>query len=85
MTKARMLRRLKLDAATFDTIRQAVARAETKTTGEIALAVTAESARYSVYELMAALCVGVLTFAILLPFSGTIQLVLDKILWGAAD
>ena len=49
MTKARMLRRLKLDAATFDTIRQAVARAETKTTGEIALAVTAESARYSVY------------------------------------
>ena len=85
MTKASMLRRLKLDAATFDTIRQAVARAETKTTGEIALAVTAESARYSVYELMVALCVGVFAFAVMLPFSGGIQQMLDKILWGAVD
>ena len=85
MTKASMLRRLKLESATFDTIRQAVARAETKTTGEIALAVTAESARYSVYELMVALCVGVFAFAVMLPFSGGIQQMLDKILWGAAD
>ena len=49
MTKASMLRRLKLEDTTFDTIKTAVAQAETKTTGEIALALTAESARYSVY------------------------------------
>lgn len=84
MTKASMLRRLKLEAASFDTIKTAVATAETKTTGEIALALTAESARYSVYELMAALCVGVFTFAVLLPFSGMIQQFLDKLMWGAA-
>lgn len=84
MTKASMLRRLKLDDATFDTIQKAVAQAETKTTGEIALAVTPESARYSVYELMAALCAGVFAFAAMLPFSGMIQQGLDKVMWGAA-
>ena len=84
MTKASMLRRLKLEATTFDTIKTAVATADTKTTGEIALALTAESARYSVYELMAALCVGVFAFAVLLPFSGMIQQFLDKLMWGAA-
>ena len=84
MTKASMLRRLKLEDTTFDTIKTAVAQAESKTTGEIALALTAESARYSVYELMAALCVGVFAFAVLLPFSGVIQGFLDKVMWGAA-
>lgn len=84
MTKASMLRRLKLNEASFDTIKKSVAKAETKTTGEIALAVTAESARYSVFELMAALCVGVLVFAIMLPLSGAIQQMLDKIMWGAS-
>lgn len=84
MTKASMLRHLKLEDATFDKIRQTVAKAESKTTGEIALAVTAESARYSVYELMVALCVGVLSFAVMLPFSGMIQDLLDKLMWGAA-
>ncbi len=84
MTKASMLRRLKLNDESFATIKEAVAKAETRTTGEIALAVTAESARYSVYELMAALCVGVLAFAVMLPFSGVIQQVLDRVMWGAS-
>ena len=82
MKKTDMLRRLKLSEQAFEDIQAAVDSAEKHTTGEIALAVTAESARYSSYELMYALGTGVLFFALLLPFAGSIQHLLDKLLWG---
>ncbi len=85
MKKTDMLRRLKLSEQAFEDIQAAVDSAEKHTTGEIALAVTAESARYSSYELMYALGPGVLFFALLLPFAGSIQHLLDKLLWGAAE
>ncbi len=84
MRKADMLRRLKLDDESFEKIKSAVKKAEDKTTGEIALAVTAESARYSAYELFYALLVGVLVFVVLLPLADFFQVVLDKLMWGAS-
>lgn len=84
MKKKTMLRKLKLTDDSFHKIREAVKKAETGTSGEIALAVTAESARYSVYELCMALVVGVFFFVVLLPFAEPLQNLLDKIMWGSA-
>lgn len=84
MRKSDMLRRLKLGEDSFGRIRSAVQAAEKKTTGEIALAVTAESARYSAYELFCALVVGVLVFVVMLPLAGSVQAMLDKAMWVAS-
>ncbi|MBR5867300.1 MAG: TPM domain-containing protein [Spirochaetaceae bacterium] len=85
MKKSDMLRRLKLNQDSFDKIKEAVKEAEKNTTGEIALAVTAESARYSVYELMYSLIFGLLAFVVMLPCADFFQRVLDKWFWGASS
>ena len=49
-----LIKKLRLGDAEFKAIKDAVAAAEAKTTGEIAVAVTPESARYCFWELLAA-------------------------------
>jgi putative membrane protein len=49
-----LIKKLRLSDEDFKTIKNAVAEAEAKTTGEIAVAVTPESARYCFWELLAA-------------------------------
>ncbi len=49
-----LIKKLRLGDAEFKAIKNAVAEAEAKTTGEIAVAVTPESARYCFWELLAA-------------------------------
>ncbi|MBE6350739.1 MAG: hypothetical protein E7062_08355 [Spirochaetaceae bacterium] len=84
MKKNTMLRRLNLSEESLEKIKLTVKNVESKTSGEIALAVTAESARYSIYELFYSLLCGVLIFSILLPFSNFILNILNKIMWGAS-
>ena len=72
-------------AAGFEvyTVAEAVKKAEKNTTGEIAVAVTPESARYSVYELGFSLFIGMVVFAFMLPFSASLSDMLDRWYWGA--
>lgn len=83
MNKSKMLRRLRLSGQAAGDIKKAVKEAELHTTGEIAIAVTSESARYSAYELLFAVVAGAFLFAVLLPFAAPIKDFLDKLAWGA--
>lgn len=83
MKKSKMLRRLKLPEKALENIKAAVDKAEERTTGEIAVAVTVESARYSMYELLFAVTAGAVVFAVMLPFAEILQGILDRLMWGA--
>ena len=76
-----MLKKLNLSQKDFEEISDAVKKAESKTTGEIAAAVTAESAHYAFWELLASVCIAVLVFAAMLPFAGKLQEVYQRITW----
>jgi putative membrane protein len=76
-----MLKKLGLTRKDFEEIAEAVKKAEAKTTGEIETAVTAESAHYAFWELLASVCISVLIFAVLLPFAGKINSVYERITW----
>ena len=77
-----LIKKLKLKDEDFTAIKKAVADAETKTTGEIAVAVTAESARYCFWELLAANCFAAIVLIAMLPFSDTIRALYHHIYWG---
>ncbi len=62
-------------------IERAVRKAESGTTGEIAIAVTPESADYSFRELFAAVIAGALAFALALTFHSDIAGFLDSLVW----
>lgn len=76
-----MLKKLQLSQKDFEEISEAVRKAEAKTTGEIETAITAESAHYAFWELLASVCISVLVFAVLLPFAGKINSVYERITW----
>ncbi len=67
-----LLKKLKLKSEDFETIKIAVSEAESKTTGEIALAVAPESAHYSFWELLAADFFAAIVLIVLLPFADKI-------------
>ena len=81
MTDKKFLKNLKLNDSDFETIKQAVAAAESKTTGEIALAVTAESGKYSFWELLWANGLAVILLAIMIPFSASITSLFQNFYW----
>lgn len=76
-----LIKKLKLTDSSFARIKEAVAQAEQHTSGEIALALTYESDTYAFYELFAALTVGSLVFAVLLPFAQPLEQLLDSLFW----
>ena len=76
-----LIKKLKLSDSDFETIKSAVAEAESKTTGEIALAVTAESGRYCFWELLAANCFAALVLMVMLPFSDNIRALYRRLYW----
>ncbi len=76
-----LIKKLKLKDADFEAIRKAVADAEVKTTGEIEVAVTPESARYCFWELLAADCIGMLTLFAMIPFSEKILALYRMLYW----
>lgn len=76
-----LLKKLKLQDQDFETIKKAVAEAEAKTTGEIAVAVAPESAHYSFWELLASIFMGIVILAALLPFSAKIAALYKTVYW----
>ena len=77
----KMIKKLSLSKQDFDHIKQAVAEQEKYTTGEIALALTAESDSYSFWELFFAVICGVFVFAFLLPLTPYINSLLETVFW----
>jgi putative membrane protein len=77
-----LVKKLSLDDKAFSEIKDAVKKAESKTTGEIAVAVAAESASYAFWELLAAVGISILLLACLFPMANQIYAWLGKIFWG---
>ena len=76
-----LCKKLNLSEEDFETIKNNVAKTELKTTGEIAVAVTAESANYSFWELLAANIVAAVVLIVLLPFSDKILELYKLLYW----
>ena len=76
-----LIKKLKLSDSDFQDIKEAVAKAESKTTGEIAIAVTAESARYCFWELLASNVFAAAVLLVLLPFADKIRMLYRHLYW----
>ena len=76
-----LIKKLKLRDEDFKAIKEAVATAESKTTGEIAVALAPESARYCFWELLAADFFGALVLVAMLPFANKIQALYHRLYW----
>lgn len=85
MTKKYLLKKIKLSESDMEEIKNAVKKAEEKTNGEIALALTAESDHYSFWELLASTYLAAFVFVILLPFASKISGLYDKYFWLSSD
>lgn len=85
MTKKYLLKKIKLSDSDLAEIKNAVKKAESKTSGEIALALTAESDHYSFWELLASTYTAAILFIILLPFASKISGLYERIFWGAPE
>lgn len=81
MNTKKLIKKLHLDDAAFTKIQNAVQEEEKRTTGEIACAITPESASWSFYELVAAMCGGAVLFALLLCFTDPINRWLNTLFW----
>ncbi len=76
-----LMKKLRLSEADFKAIKDSVAAAEAKTTGEIAVALAPESARYCFWELLAADFFGVLVLLCMLPFADKILALYHRLYW----
>ncbi len=65
-----------------DVIKAAVQEAESKTSGEIAVALIKESDNYAIYELLFALFCGFVYFFIMMFFVTEIENILKSLFWG---
>lgn len=81
MKTKRMLKELKLSEDEFLKIKTAVGETEQKTTGEIVIALTSESAHYAFWELLASVSAAAVVFAIMLPFAPFISEFSSRVLW----
>ena len=71
-------RKIRLSQKDFDEIRDAVAEEEKKSSGEIVLAITAESANYSGWEFLVAFFCAFALFICMMPLSPRIYLWLEN-------
>lgn len=85
MKAAKLIVTLGLSDTDFGRIKQAVKDAEMRTSGEIALAAIPESADYSFRELFAAVLLGALAFALLLPAHDRIAVLLTRYFWHVSE
>ena len=72
MKSKQLCKKLNLNDEAMQKIKDCVADVESKTTGEIAVAVAAESAHYSFWELLWADLIGAVVLIAMLPFSDKI-------------
>lgn len=76
-----LIKKLNLTEDDFEKIQKTVADVESKTTGEIAVAVAPESAHYSFWELLASNGFAAIVLLVLLPFADKIRSLYEKIYW----
>lgn len=81
MTTKSLLKKMNFSDSDFTTIKNAVAAAEKGTSGEIAVAVTAESGKYSFWELLWSNGLAAVVLAVMIPFSAGITSVFQKFYW----
>ena len=81
MKTSALYKKLNLTEKSFEGIKKSVAEAEAKTTGEIAVAITSESAHYAFWELLAACGFAAIVEIILILFSSQIQAIYHEIYW----
>lgn len=62
MNTKTVIKKLKLNKEGFDKIQEAVKKAESKTSGEIAVCLTPESSDYSIWEFFAAMVLSLVCF-----------------------
>ena len=83
MTVKSLIKKLNLSDSDFAAIKDAVASAESKTTGEIAVAVAAESGKYSFWELLWSNGLAAVVLAVMIPFSAGITSIFQKFYWDS--
>jgi len=83
MNTKTLIKKLSLSDEDFESIKQAVAQAESSTTGEIAVAVTAESGKYSFWELLWANGLAAVVLAVMIPFSAGITSIFQQFYWDS--
>lgn len=76
-----LLKKLNLSDSDMEQIKKSVAASESKTTGEIAIAVAPESAHYSYWELLASNIFAAVILIIMLPFSKQISNIFKRMYW----
>lgn len=81
MNNKTLVKKLRLSEQDFDDIKKAVADAESKTTGEIALAVTAESSHYSFWELLFSNIFAAVVIFAFIPFANKIREMYSILYW----
>ncbi|MCM1322163.1 MAG: hypothetical protein NC041_06560 [Bacteroides sp.] len=85
MKRKKILKCLHWTEADIADIKNAVARAERQTSGEITIAAAGQSDSYSFFELAAALCAGAIVFAAMLPCASEIAAVIDRMTWHTKE
>ncbi len=82
MNTKQLLKKIKLSDSDMAEIKAAVKKAEDSTTGEIALALTAESSSYSFWELLASIYIAAFIFIIMLPLAPAINSFYEQLRWA---
>lgn len=81
MTRNQLLKKIKFSEKDFAEIEDAVKRVEKKTQGEVAVALTAESASYALWEVLASLFTSLVMFCCMIPLSDQIYGWLGSRFW----
>ncbi len=80
-----LIRKLNLSDAALERIKDSIKKAESRTSGEIVIAVTAESSDYSFWELFAALIVSLAITIVALPFAKPIRAFYESLNWSSPE
>ncbi len=83
-TKA-LIKKLELSEAALQRVSQSVKDAEEKTSGEIVLALAAESSDYSFWELFAALLISLAATICAFPFAGRVRSFYEDLNWTSSE
>ena len=85
MNSKTLVKKYNLSKEALDRVSQSIKKAESKSSGEIVLALAAESSDYSIWELFAALVVSLLATIVLLPFAENIRAYYESLNWASPE
>lgn len=85
MNTKTLVKKLNLSDEALARIKDAIKKAESKTSGEIVIAVTAESNDYSFWELFAAVIVSLAATIVMLPFAKAIRAFYEGLNWASPE